>query len=391
MQISREAIRRPVEQPVALLLLTLLTLALVALPFLNFAPNRLVAGEPLMGWQISRFGLLLLPLLTLWLLLWRHPTRITLMLALLAAELMLAAIIWLSGHQATLLSQQGSRLARTSFASGLWCSGALILLLITDQVRQLTRHRLAQLLLNLQVWLLPLLLLFSGQLSDLSLLKEYANRHAVFDAALSRHLTLLAGTVVPALMIALPLGVKLFRRPGWQGGVFGVLNVIQTVPSVALFGLLIAPLAGLAQQFPWLGDWGISGIGMAPALIALVLYALLPLVRSVVVGLQQVPHEVRESARGVGMSGWQQFIAVDVPLALPVWLAGLRVVVVQTLGMAVVAALIGAGGFGAIIFQGLLSSALDLVLLGVIPVIALAVVIDALFRLLISLLERKDD
>ncbi len=121
------------------------------------------------------------------------------------------------------------------------------------------------------------------------------------------------------------------------------------------------------------------------------LYALLPLVRSVVVGLQQVPHEVRESARGVGMSGWQQFIAVDVPLALPVWLAGLRVVVVQTLGMAVVAALIGAGGFGAIIFQGLLSSALDLVLLGVIPVIALAVVIDALFRLLISLLERKDD
>ncbi|WP_159226249.1 ABC transporter permease [Pantoea sp. 18059] len=391
MQISREAIRRPVEQPVALLLLTLLTLALVALPFLNFAPNRLVAGEPLMGWQISRFGLLLLPLLTLWLLLWRHPTRITLMLALLAAELMLAAIIWLSGHQATLLSQQGSRLARTSFASGLWCSGALILLLITDQVRQLTRHRLAQLLLNLQVWLLPLLLLFSGQLSDLSLLKEYANRHAVFDAALSRHLTLLAGTVVPALMIALPLGVTLFRRPGWQGGVFGVLNVIQTVPSVALFGLLIAPLAGLAQQFPWLGDWGISGIGMAPALIALVLYALLPLVRSVVVGLQQVPHEVRESARGVGMSGWQQFIAVDVPLALPVWLAGLRVVVVQTLGMAVVAALIGAGGFGAIIFQGLLSSALDLVLLGVIPVIGLAVVIDALFRLLISLLERKDD
>ncbi|MEN4604291.1 ABC transporter permease [Pantoea agglomerans] len=391
MQISREAIRRPVEQPVALLLLTLLTLALVALPFLNFAPNRLVAGEPLMGWQISRFGLLLLPLVTLWLLLWRHPTRIMLMLALLAAELMLASIIWLSGHQATLLSQQGSRLARTSFASGLWCSGALILLLITDQVRQLTRHRLAQLLLNLQVWLLPLLLLFSGQLSDLSLLKEYANRHAVFDAALSRHLTLLAGTVVPALMIALPLGVTLFRRPGWQGGVFGVLNVIQTVPSVALFGLLIAPLAGLAQQFPWLGDWGISGIGMAPALIALVLYALLPLVRSVVVGLQQVPHEVRESARGVGMGSWQQFIAVDVPLALPVWLAGLRVVVVQTLGMAVVAALIGAGGFGAIIFQGLLSSALDLVLLGVIPVIALAVVIDALFRLLISLLERKDD
>ncbi|WP_039659242.1 MULTISPECIES: ABC transporter permease [Pantoea] len=391
MLIARDAIRRPAQQPVALLLLTLLSLALVTLPFLNFAPNRLVAGEPLMSWQVSSAGLLLLPLMMLWLLLWRLPGRTTLILALLAAELLLAAMLWLSGHQATLLSQQGSRLARTSFASGLWCSGALILLLITDQVRQLTSHRLAQMLLNLQVWLLPLLLLFSGQLSDLSLLKEYANRHAVFDAALSRHLTLLVGTVLPALIFALPLGVTLFRRPDWQGSVFGVLNVIQTVPSVALFGLLIAPLAGLAQHFPWLSDWGISGIGMAPALIALVLYALLPLVRSVVVGLQQVPQEVRESARGTGMSGWQQFVAVDVPLALPVWLAGLRVVVVQTLGMAVVAALIGAGGFGAIIFQGLLSSALDLVLLGVIPVIALAVVIDALFRLLISLLEREDD
>jgi len=391
MRISREAIRRPGQQPVALLLLVLLSLSLVALPFLTFAPNRLVAGEPMMGWQISQSAVVLPPLAVLWLLLWFPPSRISFSLALLSAELMLAAMIWLSGNQATLLSQHGSRLARTSFASGMWCSGALLLLLITDTVRQLTRHRLAQLLLNLQVWLLPLLLLFSGQLNDLSLLKEYANRQTVFDAALVRHLTLLAGTVLPALLIALPLGILLFRQPHWQSAVFGVLNVIQTVPSVALFGLLIAPLAGLALRFPWLGDWGISGIGMAPALIALVLYALLPLVRSVVVGLQQVPQEVRESARGVGMSGWQQFFAVDVPLALPVWLAGLRVVVVQTLGMAVVAALIGAGGFGAIIFQGLLSSALDLVLLGVIPVIALAVTVDALFRLLISLLEKKDD
>ncbi|WP_312837201.1 ABC transporter permease, partial [Pantoea sp.] len=125
-------------------------------------------------------------------------------------------------------------------------------------------------------------------------------------------------------------------------------------------------------------------------LIALVLYALLPLVRSVVAGLQQAPAEVLETARGMGMGPLQQFWHAEAPLALPVWLAGLRVVVVQTLGMAVIAALIGAGGFGAIIFQGLLSSALDLVLLGVIPVVAMAVVFDALFRLVISLLERKN-
>lgn len=128
---------------------------------------------------------------------------------------------------------------------------------------------------------------------------------------------------------------------------------------------------------------------MAPALIALVLYALLPLVRSVVAGLQQVPKEVIETAEGMGMTRSQIFWQAEVPLALPVLLTGLRVIAVQTVGMAVIAALIGAGGFGAIIFQGLLSSALELVLLGVIPVIAMAVVIDALFKFVLSVIEAK--
>ncbi len=158
--------------------------------------------------------------------------------------------------------------------------------------------------------------------------------------------------------------------------------MIQTIPSVALFGLLIAPLAGLARYFPTLGELGVSGTGVAPALIALTLYALLPpLVRGVVTGLQQVPQDALESATAMGMSAGQRFRQVQLPLAMPVLLRSLRVVSVQTVGMAVVAALIGAGGFGALVFQGLLSSALDLVLLGVVPTIALAVVVDALFAL----------
>lgn len=391
MFLSRDAMYRPRHSPVALLLVIMIVISLTGLPFLNYAANRLVAGQALMLWQTSHAAVLLLPLALLIVLLWCKPARVTLLLSLLAGELLLAGMIWLSGNQAALMASQGSPLARTSFASGMWCASGLTLLLMTDVIRRYTRHSLARLLLNIQVWIIPVILLTSGTLDHLSLLKEYANRQSVFDAALMRHLALLGGTLLPAVIIALPLGVVLYRRTRWQGSVFSVLNVIQTVPSVALFALLIAPLAGLVKRFPWLGAWGVSGIGMAPALIALVLYALLPLVRSVVVGLQQVPHDVRESARGMGMGERQQFFAVDIPLALPVWLAGLRVVVVQTLGMAVVAALTGAGGFGAIIFQGLLSSALDLVLLGVIPVIALAVAIDALFRLLISLLEKKDD
>ena len=375
-----------------LLVLTLLiTLALIALPLLSFAANRLVSGQPLMLWQVTQSWLLLLPLLWLWQGLWWKPRRLNLVMALLDAEILFTLLIFIGGQTAAQLANNGSPLARTAFGSGLWCASALALLLAAEAIRQLTTSTPWRILLNLQIWIVPLLLLLSGHLDHLSLMKEYANRTAVFDAAFSQHLLLLGGTLLPTLLIGLPLGLAIARRPRWQSAAFSVLNLIQTVPSVALFGLLIAPLAGLVAHFPVLASWGISGIGLAPALIALVLYALLPLVRSVVAGLQQVPQEVRETARGMGMSTMQQFWHAELPLALPVWLSGLRVVVVQTIGLAVVAALIGAGGFGAIVFQGLLSSALDLVLLGVIPVVALAVVFDAALRLLSALLERTDD
>ncbi len=382
---------RPRQQPVLLVLTLLITLALATLPLLSFAANRLVSGQPLMLWQVTQSWLLLLPLLWLWQGLWWKPRRCNLVMALLDAEILFALLIFIGGQTAAQLANSGSPLARTAFGSGLWCAAALALLLAAEAIRQLTTSTPWRILLNLQIWIVPLLLLLSGHLDHLSLMKEYANRTAVFDAAFSQHLLLLGGTLLPTLLIGLPLGLAIARRPRWQSVAFSVLNLIQTVPSVALFGLLIAPLAGLVAHFPVLASWGISGIGLAPALIALVLYALLPLVRSVVAGLQQVPQEVRETARGMGMSALQQFWHAELPLALPVWLSGLRVVVVQTIGLAVVAALIGAGGFGAIVFQGLLSSALDLVLLGVIPVVALAVVFDAALRLLSALLERTDD
>ena len=309
------------------------------------------------------------------------PGRAAPLLHLLLAELLFPLLIWGSGQAALELSRHGSPLARTSPGSGLWLSLALCLLLASEAIRHLTVRPLWRWLLNAQVWLLPIILLAIGALDQLSLLKEYANRQEVFDDALHQHLLLLFGTLLPGLLIGLPLGVGLWRRPRWQAPAFTALNVIQTIPSVALFGLLIAPLAGLARYFPTLGELGVSGTGVAPALIALTLYALLPLVRGVVTGLQQVPQDALESATAMGMSAGQRFRQVQLPLAMPVLLRSLRVVSVQTVGMAVVAALIGAGGFGALVFQGLLSSALDLVLLGVVPTIALAVVVDALFAL----------
>lgn len=375
-----------------LVLLAVLLAAAALLPFLNYAPNRLVSGAPLgLSGLFPAIAPALWALPLLLCLLACVPGKPGALLILIAAQALFITLLFVTGDEAARLAETGSRLARTSPGSGLWLMLAVSLLAASDAIGRLTRQPLWRWLLQAQIWIAPLWLLLSGHFDALSLLKEYANRQTVFDDAAARHLTLLFGTLAPALVIGLPLGILCHRRPRWQPGLFAALNIIQTVPSVALFGLLMAPLAGLAQTFPALGALGVSGTGLAPALIALTLYALLPLVRGVVAGLGQVPDAVRESARGMGMSAWQRFWHVDVPLALPVWLRSLRVVAVQTVGMAVVAALIGAGGFGALVFQGLLSSALDLVLLGVIPVVALAVVLDALFTLAIGALETKRD
>lgn len=380
----------PVKNRVLLALVFLLLLAGSGLAFLSHAPNRLVSGQ-----GISLASLLhgytffvLLPVILLVVSAFLTLFGRSHLLVMLLAEVLLAALVWLAGHTAVQLTGGNEdSIARTSLGGGFWAAAALCLLIASDAISRFTRNHTLRILLNIQMLIPVILLLFYGQLSELSLLKEYDNRSDVFNDALWQHLGILLGTLVPAVLIGLPVGLLCHRNARWRGPVLSVLNIIQTVPSIALFGLLLAPLAGLAKALPWLAEHGISGIGLAPAIIALVLYSLLPLVRGVIAGLDSVPEAVTESARGMGMNRGQVFFRVQMPIALPVILTGIRIVAVQTVGMAMVAALIGAGGLGAIMFQGLLSSALDLVLLGVIPAVLMAVVVDSLFKFAVSILE----
>jgi osmoprotectant transport system permease protein len=203
---------------------------------------------------------------------------------------------------------------------------------------------------------------------------------------LIRHCWLAGSAIGFALLIGLPLGIYLTRAHAVEGPVMSVLNVVQTVPSIALFGLLIAPLSALGKAMPGLG---ISGIGFAPAVIALTLYALLPIVRNTLAGIAGVDAAIVESARGAGMTGGQILRKVELPLALPIILTGIRIVTVQAIGLAVVAALIGAGGLGTFVFQGLGQYATDLVLLGALPAIALALGADFTLRSVETLLARR--
>ncbi|HYN62864.1 MAG TPA: ABC transporter permease, partial [Rubrivivax sp.] len=367
-------------QWVLALLVAGLAAALLGLPLLTIAPNRLVSGRGVNLLALASGAWLLAPpLLLLATTVMVRPRRALYVVCAATAGVWLLALVAFAGAEAARQAALLPELARISLGGGFWLALWLGWAVYADALRRAAPPRGAARAAHALLLLSLAGLLYSGALDALSLLKEYANRQDVFQAALGRHLQIVATTLAAALVVGLPLGLAAARRPRLARPLFALLNGVQTVPSIALFGLLIGPLAWLGQAWP---GWGLQGIGLLPAVIALTLYALLPIVHGVVSGLQQVPPAAIDAATGMGMSRRQRLWQVELPLALPVLHSALRLTTVQLVGLAVVAALIGAGGLGAIIFQGLLSSALDLVLLGVLPVVALALAIDAAFGLL---------
>lgn len=179
------------------------------------------------------------------------------------------------------------------------------------------------------------------------------------------HLMLVAVSVAGAALVGIPVGILLTRRPALSGPVLAVANIFQTIPSLALFGFLI----------PILGAYG---IGRVPAIIALFLYALLPIVRNTFTGIRGVDPAVRDAAVGMGMTGGQVLRLVELPLAAGVIVAGLRVATVISVGTATIAAAVGAGGLGTLIFRGLRMSDNGLILQGAIPAALMALAADAL-------------
>ena len=178
------------------------------------------------------------------------------------------------------------------------------------------------------------------------------------------HLVLVVSSVALALLIALPLGLAIQSHPRWRRLVLGLANAVQTIPSLAIFGLLLTvPLLG--------------GIGSTPAVVALTLYALLPLLRGLLTGLQQVPPGLKQAGQALGLSGGQVLRYVELPLALPSLMAGLRVAAVIAVGVATIGAAIGAGGLGVFIFRGIATVNNTLLLAGALPAAAIALAADA--------------
>lgn len=374
-------------------LLVLIAVAVGAawrLGFLSHAPNRIVPGQPLPLHALAGAAILApLSFVTACLALsaWLRPGRMSGILTGLALFTALILVLAAAGRGAATLANPAIPAARTSLGPAFWLMLAAIALAFIDLAQQARLSARARTLLALATLAPIAVMAVLGWFDDLSLAREYRSRSDVFAAAMRQHGVLVVATALIAASIGIPLGIVAWRRPPLQPRIFGTLNIVQTVPSIALFGLMIGPLSSLAENFPWLRTLGVSGIGTTPALIALVFYALLPLVRNTVTGLEAVPATTLDAAQGLGMRQNQILLRVMLPLACPVILAGLRVVVIQTIGLAVVAALIGAGGLGSFVFQGLGQNALDLVLLGVIPTILFALAVDAAFSALVARVE----
>ncbi len=361
-------------------------------PFATFRANRIVPGEArsILGALTAALGPLLLAIVIVAAIVALLKTPLVLRLA--ASVVALAALAVLVGVAGSFLTPTGNTFARISPASGFWLLIFAFTLLLADVLTRLNLSPLARVGVLVIAALAIGLLLVSGQWDSLSILKEYANRADSFWAEGSKHITLALGSLAAAVIVGLPLGILCHRVERLRAGVLNVLNIVQTIPSIALFGLLIAPLGWIAVHVPGAAALGIRGIGTAPAFVALFLYSLLPVVANTVVGLAGVPRAANDAARGMGMTDRQRLFGVEFPLAFPVILTGIRIVLVQNIGLATIAALIGGGGFGVFVFQGVGQTAMDLVLLGAVPTVALAfaaaIILDAIIEMTATRSER---
>jgi osmoprotectant transport system permease protein len=368
-------------------LIAVVALVGAVLPFAAFRANRIVAGEArglfeaLPLWEAGLVASALAVAIIITLL--KTPTLWRLIASLAILGLLFVAI----GHAADFLTPEGDKLARVSPGAGFWLSVFAFALLAADSFT-------LRILVLFLVAVAVALLLWSGAWNNLSILKEYANRADAFWREGQTHIALALGSLAAATVVGVPLGILCQRVKPLRAVVLNILNAIQTIPSIALFGLLIAPLAWVAATIPGAAALGISGIGAAPAMVALFAYSLLPVVANTVVGLESVPPAATDAARGMGMTNLQRLTRVEFPLAFPVILTGIRIVLVQNIGLATIAALIGGGGFGVFVFQGIGQTAMDLVLLGAVPTVVLAfaaaVILDAIVEM-VSTRSRPND
>ena len=339
------------------------------LPLVEFRANRIVSGTLYPPWAASGiWGWLLLALLAAGLAAAFLPRDSRGAGLLAAGVLSFSAWLFAIGSAAARLMPSGDSPVRVSIASGGWVMlvGIAIVWFQGNRTVRWQRARAGAVAVAVAALLCAW---FFGGLPDLSLVIEYYHEPTFWTLTWD-HIVLAIGGAAIAAVIGIPLGIAAARTALVRSSVIPIAGIIQTVPSLALYGLLVVPL----------GLLGLPTLGTVPALIALTLYALLPIVRNTYLGISGVDPAVVDAGRGMGMSDAELLVRVELPLALPFMLEGVRVALVMTIGVAAVMAIVGAQTLGVFIYEGFGGVVVDLVLLGALPMVVLSIVADQSMR-----------
>ena len=207
------------------------------------------------------------------------------------------------------------------------------------------------------------------------------NRWQAIGKTTVEHLAMVCWSLLAAIVISIPLGIIAARSTHAAQPILGAVGLIQTIPSLALLVLLMRPLGFLSETIPALSELGIRGIGTAPAVVALFLYSLLPIVRNTHAGLTSIPNPLRESALALGLPGWTRLWRIELPLASRMILAGIKTAAVINIGFATLGALIGAGGYGQPILTGIRRNDFGLILDGAVPAAVMAIAAQVIFEI----------
>ena len=344
--------------------------ALLWQPLAYFKQGRLSAGTPVMLHDAvgasALAGVLLVGLfIGLCLLSLRFGETAGLAASAVSALLPSLLMLAVSSHPPAFPAEPGYRFA---LGSGFWLSGIGFAMIATSG-----KSRGAGLL----VLAASIAIVFVGGMSpNLSLYKEYLNRKATFTAEIGNHLKLAFLSALAAILPGVLLGYLCHANRKARALVLGMINFIQVLPTLSLLGIIMLPLTSLARRFPILQELGIRGIGFTPAFIALGLYCLFPITMNTMAGFSNIDQRILFGASAMGMTPSQVFVKVKLPLAFPVIFSGIRTAITQNVGNATIAGLVGGGGMGTLIFLGLSQAAYDLVLLGSLPVVFMALFLD---------------
>ncbi|MGX5776056.1 ABC transporter permease subunit [Methylorubrum zatmanii] len=376
---------------IARLLLGLAAAALVPaifalLPLLHLAPNRLVTGTPISAgevlgpwfWPVEGLSALGITLLAAC----RGRVGSAVAAGACAAAVTLLLIGLGSGADTALAGQPPASRAR--LAAGAWIGLILLSAALPPAARRAGLPG-GGLVAGAGLGALLTILFASGSLDGLSLAREVRSRRDVLGRTILDHLTLTLGALLLALLVTALLGLWRRGRGAIDLGVSGV----QVVPAIALFGGLVAAGSAVLNALPALRGYGLSALGTGPALVGIAAYLLLPLWRGLEAALRAPDAESLDAARALGLSPRQILTDLRLPLGAAILVSGLRVASVQALGLATLGALVGAGGLGTLVFDGMAQFAPDLILLGALPVIALSLAAETGLRAVEAAARRR--